>query len=91
MEVVNKSSDMNEMFNKVKKAFEIFESPKQGDKYEGLAIKVVNGLTDILKKTYPNVPDLEIVNRVCEFIDKINDKNKNGQLWELVLRMAAMS
>ena len=50
MEVVNKLSDVNEMFNKVEKAFENFQLPKQGDKYERLAIEVVNGLIVILKK-----------------------------------------
>ena len=47
-----------------------------------MAIKVVNGFTDILKKSYPKKPNTEIVNRIYKFVDEISGIS-DGALWEL--------
>ena len=85
MESVNKSFDVNEVFSGAEKAFEIFKSPMYDREYKALAmkaIKVVNEFTDILKKTYPEGPNTEIVNRVCKFVDEASGFG-DGVLWEL--------
>ena len=75
---------VNKMFSGVVIAFETFESTNQEDEIQGCAIKVVNGLTDILKNLIrPFMPGSKIVNRVCEFIDEINGKDKKGEFWEI--------
>ena len=43
-----------------------------------MAIKVLNGLTNILKKTDPKMPDSNVVNWVYEFVDKIHNSRGNG-------------
>ena len=85
MESVNKSFDVNEVFSGAEKAFEIFKSPMYDREYKALAmkaIKVVNEYTDILKKTYPEGPNTEIVNRVCKFVDEASSLS-DGVLWEI--------
>ena len=47
-----------------------------------MAIKVVKGLIDILKKSDPKKPNAEIVNRVCKFVDEASGLG-DGALWEL--------
>ena len=49
-----------------------------------MAIKIVSGLTDILKEINqksPNKPNNGLVDRVCEFINKIN--KKVDDVWDL--------
>ena len=49
-----------------------------------MAIKIVSGLTDILKEINqksPNKPNNRLVDRVCEFINKIN--KKENAVWGL--------
>ena len=73
------------MFSGAEKAFEIFKSPMYDREYKALAmnaIKVVNEFTDILKKTYPEGPNTEIVNRVCKFVDEASSLS-DGVLWEI--------
>ena len=82
MEMVNKSFDVNEKFGEIEKIFETFKENGHSEEYEGMAIKVVNGLTDILKKIEPARPNTEIVNRVCEFIDKGKDDKNYDALWK---------
>ena len=41
--------------------------------YEGEAIKIVKGLTDILR-TYPNRSDNNLIKRVCKIVDEINGR-----------------
>ena len=48
-----------------------------------MAVKVLSGLINILKKTDPKIPDSMIVNRVCEFVDKIHNCRGNGSSWSL--------
>ena len=85
MESVNESFDVNGKFGEIEKIFKIFEedSGRIGE-YKGMAIKVVSGLTDILKEINqksPNKPNNRLVDRVCEFINKIN--KKVDDVWDL--------
>ena len=82
MESVNKSFDVDGNFGENEKIFETFKENGHSEEYEGMAIKIVNGLTDILKKSDPERPNTEIVNRVCEFIDKGKDEKDYDALWE---------
>ena len=86
MESVNKSFDVNEVFADVEKSFEKYKSVDLDDIFEegkvcsALSIEIVNGLTDILRSV-PKMPNSEIVDRVCEFVDMVNDKE--GEIWSL--------
>ena len=79
MESVNKSFDVNEVFADVEKSFEKYKSVDLDDIFEegkvcsALSIEIVSGLTDILRSV-PKMPNSEIVDRVCEFVDMVNDK-----------------
>ena len=46
-----------------------------------MVIKIVKGLTDILKEIKQKSPNNNLVDRVCEFINKIN-KKEDG-VWDL--------
>ena len=79
MEVVKKSFDVNEVFAGIEKSLEKYKSVDLDDIFEegkvcsALSIEIVSGLTDILRSV-PKMPDSEIVDRVCEFVDMVNDK-----------------
>ena len=79
MEEVNGSFDVNEVFSGVEKSFEKYKSVDLDDIFEeakvcsALSIEIVSGLTDILRSV-PKMPNSEIVDRVCEFVDMVNDK-----------------
>ena len=85
MESVNESFDVNGKFGEIEKIFKIFEEDSGSiGEYKGMAIKIVSGLTDILKEINqksPNKPNNRLVDRVCEFINKIN--KKVDDVWEL--------
>ena len=85
MESVNKSFDVNGKFGEIEKIFKIFEEDSgRIEEYKGMAIKIVSGLTDILKEINqksPNKPNNRLVDRVCEFINKIN--KKEDAVWGL--------
>ena len=86
MESINKSFDVNEVFADVEKSFEKYKSVDLDDIFEegkvcsALSIEIVSGLTDILRSV-PKMPNSEIVDRVCEFVDMVNDKE--GEIWSL--------
>ena len=82
MESVNKSFDVDGNFGEIEKIFETCREDDHGEEYKGMAIKVVNGLIDILKKSDPKKPNAEIVNRVCKFVDEASGFC-DGVLWEL--------
>ena len=82
MEAVNKSFDLDGKFGEIEKIFETSKENGHGEEYKGMAIKVVNGLIDILKKSDPKKPNAEIVNRVCKFVDEASGFG-DGVLWEL--------
>ena len=82
MESVNKSFDIDGNFREIEKIFETCREDGHDGEYKGMAIKVVNGLTDILKKSDPKKPNAEIVNRVCKFVDEASGFC-DGVLWEL--------
>ena len=82
MESVNKSFDVDGNFGEIEKIFETFKENGHSEEYEGMAIKIVNGLTDILKKSDPKRPNTEIVNRVCKFVDEASSLS-DGVLWEI--------
>ena len=73
---------INEKFGEIEKIFETCKENGHSGEYEGMAIKVVNGLIDILKKSDPKKPNAEIVNRVCKFVDEASGFG-DGVLWEL--------
>ena len=85
MESVNESFDVNGKFGEIEKIFKIFEEDSGNvGEYKGMAIKIVSGLTDILKEINqksPNKPNNGLVDRVCEFINKIN--KKVDDVWDL--------
>ena len=85
MESVNKSFDVDGKFGEIEKIFKIFEEDSGSiGEYEGMAIKIVSGLTDILKEINqksPNKPNNGLVDRVCKFIDEISEKGH--ALWGL--------
>ena len=85
MESVNESFDVNGKFGEIEKIFKIFEEDSGSvGEYKGMAIKIVSGLTDILKEINqksPNKPNNGLVDRVCEFINKIN--KKEDAVWGL--------
>ena len=79
MESVNKSFDVDGKFREIEGIFEVFKEDGHRGEYEGMAIKIVSGLTDILKEINqksPNKPNNRLVDRVCEFINKINKKSR---------------
>ena len=86
MESVNKSFDVNKVFADVEKSFEKYKSVDLDDIFEeakvcsALSIEIVSGLTDILRSV-PKMPNSEIVDRVCEFVDMVNDKEV--EIWSL--------
>ena len=85
MESVNESFDVDGKFREIEKIFKIFEEDSGSvGEYKGMAIKIVSGLTDILKEINqksPNKPNNRLVDRVCEFINKIN--KKEDAVWDL--------
>ena len=90
MEVVNKSLDIDGKFGEIEKIFETFKENGHSGEYEGMAIKIVSGLTYILKKSDPEKPNMEIVNRVCKFVDEANGIS-DGLLWELSIEDGLVS
>ena len=89
MESVNKSFDVNEVFDGVEKSFEKYNSVDSGSIFEdaklckALSVEVVSGLTDILKNVLskPKFEKSEIANRFCEFVDMISSRG-DGALWD---------
>ena len=86
MESVGKSFDVDGKFREIEGIFEVFKEdrPLEEYDYKGEAIKIVSGLTDILKEINqesPNKPNNRLVDRVCEFINKIN--KKEDAVWGL--------
>ena len=87
MESENKSFDVNKVFSGVEKSLEKYKSVDLDDIFEegkvcsALSIENVSGLTDILRSV-PKMPDSEIVDRVCKFVDDANDIS-DGALWKL--------
>ena len=82
MESLNKSFDVNGKFGEIEKIFETCKENGHDGEYEGMAIKVVKGLIDILKKSDPKKPNAETVNRVCKFVDEASGFG-DGALWKL--------
>ena len=88
MESVNKSFDVNKVFDGVEKSLEKYKSVDSGNIFEdaklcqALSVEVVSGLTDILKNVLskPKFEKSEIANRFCEFVDMISSSG-NGALW----------
>ena len=88
MESVNKSFDVNKVFDGVEKSLEKYDSVDSGNIFEdiklhkALSVEVVSGLTDILKNVLskPKFEKSEIANRFCEFVDMISSSG-NGALW----------
>ena len=83
MESVNKSFDVDGKFREIEKIFEVFKEdrPWQEYDYDGESIKIVSGLTDILKEINQKSPNNRLVDRVCKFIDEIS--KKEDAVWGL--------
>ena len=74
MDSVNKSFDVDGKFREIEKIFEVYKEDGHRGEYEGMAIKIVSGLIDILKEINHESPDKSLVDRVCKFIDEISEK-----------------
>ena len=74
MDSVGKSFDVDGKFREIEGIFEVFKEDGHRGEYEGMAIKIVSGLTDILKEINHESPDKSLVDRVCKFIDEISEK-----------------
>ena len=83
MESVNKSFDVDGKFREIEGILEVYkeERPYKEYDYQGEAIKIVSGLTDILKKINQKSPNNNLVDRVCKFIDEISEKE--DAIWGL--------
>ena len=74
---------IDKKFEEVNRLFDGRESVKMGEG-KRLSLDIVSGLTDILKEINqksPNKPNNRLVDRVCEFINKIN--KKEDAVWDL--------
>jgi hypothetical protein len=80
MESVGKSFNVNGKFEEVNRLFDGRESVKMGEG-KRLSLDIVSGLTDILKKINQKSPNNNLVDRVCEFIDEISEKE--DAIWGL--------
>jgi hypothetical protein len=80
MESVGKSFNVNGKFEEVNRLFDGRESVKIGEG-KRLSLDIVSGLTDILKKINQKSPNNNLVDRVCEFIDEISEKE--DAIWGL--------
>ena len=67
-------------FEEVNRLFDGRESVKMGEG-KRLSLDIVSGLTDILKKINQKSPNNNLVDRVCEFIDEISEKE--DAIWGL--------
>ena len=71
---------IDKKFEEVNRLFDGHESWKIGE-CERLSLDIVSGLTDILKKINQKSPNNNLVDRVCEFIDEISEKE--DAIWGL--------
>ena len=71
---------IDEKFEEVNRLFDGRESVKMGEG-KRLSLDIVSGLTDILKKINQKSPNNNLVDRVCEFIDEISEKE--DAIWGL--------
>ena len=81
--------DIDGKFREIEGIFGVFKEdrPWREYDYDGEAIKIVSGLTDILKEINqksPNKPNNRLVDRVCKFIDEISEKG--DAVWDLSLQ-----
>ena len=64
MESVNESFDVNGKFGEIEGIFEVFKEDGHMGEYKGMAIKIVSGLTDILKEINQKSPNKRLIRRV---------------------------
>ena len=77
----NKVMDgIDKKFEEVNRLFDGRESVKMGEG-KRLSLDIVSGLTDILKKINQKSPNNNLVDRVCEFLDEISEKE--DAIWGL--------
>ena len=70
----NKSFNINKIFLKVENDFKNLESAQNDDKIlTTISINILKGLTNILKTIDLNKPDSKLINKICEFINKLNN------------------
>ena len=69
----NKVNSIDEKFERIKRLFDGLESVKIGE-CERVSLDIVSGLTDILKEINQKSPNNNLVDRVCEFINEISEK-----------------
>ena len=81
MESVGKSFDVDGKFREIEGIFEVYKEDSHRGEYKGMAIKIVSGLTDILKEINQKSPNNNLVDRVCKFIDEISEKRDS--VWGL--------
>ena len=76
----NKVNSIDEKFEGIKRLFDGLESVKIGE-CERVSLDIVSGLTDILKEINQKSPNNNLVDRVCEFINEISEKESG--VWGL--------
>ena len=70
----NKSFNIYKIFLKVENDFKNLESAQNDDKIlTTISINILKGLTNILKTIDLNKPDSKLINKICEFINKLNN------------------
>ena len=70
----NKSFNINKIFLKVENDFKNLESAQNDDKIlTTISINILKGFTNILKTIDLNKPDSKLINKICEFINKLNN------------------
>ena len=85
---------IDDVFSDIEKSLEKYNSVDSGNIFEDLklyrdlSVKVVSGLTDILKNVLskPKFEKSEIANRFCEFVDMISSR-ENGVLWSFARKV----
>ena len=68
--ILNKSFDIDGKFREIGELLETYKEKGHRGEYEGMPIKIINGLTDVLRDDQKgSIHNLTV--RVCQFVDKI--------------------
>ena len=88
---------IDDVFSDIEKSLEKYNSVDSGNIFEdlklyrALSVKVVSGLTDVLKNVLSKLESegpkkTEITNRFCEFVDMLSSR-ENGVLWSFARKV----
>ena len=68
--ILNKSFDIDGKFREIGNLCETYKEKGHRGEYEGMSIKIINGLTDTLRDDQKGA-NHNLTVRVCQFVDKI--------------------